>query len=207
MLASIFQESGKKTGLYTSPHYIDFRERIKVNGQMIGKSQVVKFVDLHKASWELIKPSFFEITLAMAFDHFCKENVDIAIIETGMGGRLDSTNIITPQLSVITNIGYDHMQMLGNTLQEIAGEKAGIIKRNVPVVIGEWQKETSTIFKEKSKEMRSPVSFASKKFLIEKKNGNQRTKKLKFKSRSEFFNGWIEAGLTGPYQEIGRAHV
>src|SRR5687767_5179457 len=93
MLASIFQEAGKKTGLYTSPHYIDFRERIKVNGQMIGKSQVVKFVDLHKASWELIKPSFFEITLAMAFDHFCKEKVDIAIIETGMGGRLDSTNI------------------------------------------------------------------------------------------------------------------
>ena len=104
MLASIFQEAGKKTGLYTSPHYIDFRERIKVNGQMIGKRQVIRFVEMHKASWELIKPSFFEITLAMAFDHFCKENVDIAIIETGMGGRLDSTNIITPQLAVITNI-------------------------------------------------------------------------------------------------------
>ncbi|MCH5717145.1 bifunctional folylpolyglutamate synthase/dihydrofolate synthase [Niabella hibiscisoli] len=134
MLASVLQSAGYKTGLYTSPHLKDFRERIRVNGEMIGEQEVVDFVEQMQPEIERIQPSFFELTVAMAFDHFTKQNIDIAIIETGLGGRLDSTNIIQPLLSVITNIGYDHVQILGNTLEEIAAEKAGIIKPGVPVV-------------------------------------------------------------------------
>lgn len=129
MLASIFQTAGYKTGLYTSPHLYDFRERIKVNGEMIPQEFVISFVKKVKPIIEKIEPSFFEITVAMAFEFFAEEKVDIAVIETGLGGRLDSTNIILPELSVITNIGYDHMNILGNSLEEIAGEKAGIIKK------------------------------------------------------------------------------
>ncbi|MEO5500684.1 MAG: Mur ligase family protein, partial [Ginsengibacter sp.] len=136
MLAAIFQECGYRTGLYTSPHLKDFRERIKVNGQMIEKKSVTAFVKKTQTISEEIKPSFFELTFVMALDYFAKEKVDIAIIETGLGGRLDSTNVITPLLSVITNIGWDHMDILGNTLKKIAKEKAGIIKKNIPVVIG-----------------------------------------------------------------------
>lgn len=201
MLASIFQAAGKKTGLYTSPHYVDFRERIKVNGKMIGKKEVIWFVEQNRSSWEQIQPSFFEITVAMAFDHFCREKVDIAIIETGLGGRLDSTNIITPLLSVITNIGYDHMQLLGETLSEIAVEKAGIIKTNVPVVIGEWQKETSQVFKEKAKLLHAPISFASKKATVEEIDKNQIVSKLKIKSKGGSSGRWITTDLAGPYQE------
>lgn len=160
-LASVFQAAGYKTGLYTSPHYVDFRERIRINGNMISESEVVSFVDKYKDGWKDIQPSFFEITVAMAFDHFRNLEVDIAIIETGLGGRLDSTNIILPKLSVITNIGYDHMNLLGETLEEIASEKAGIIKNEVPVVVGEWDEITAPIFEGKAAECNSEIVFAS----------------------------------------------
>lgn len=166
-LASVFQSAGYKTGLYTSPHYIDFRERIRINGVMISEDAVVKFVEDNKEDWVNIQPSFFEISVAMAFDHFRNNHVDIAIIETGLGGRLDSTNIITPKISVITNIGFDHMNLLGNTLEEIAFEKAGIIKHRTPVVIGEWDEITSSVFLKKAKETLSPICFASTDFDIE----------------------------------------
>ena len=159
MLAAILQQAGYKTGLYTSPHLKDFRERIKVDGEMIRKEFVVDFVESTKALTDEIQPSFFELTVAMAFDYFEKEKVDIAVVETGLGGRLDSTNIITPVLSVITNIGYDHMNILGNTLEEIAAEKAGIIKPGVPVVIGEYLPETKSIFLNKAKEVNAPIHF------------------------------------------------
>lgn len=159
-LSSIFQEAGYKTGLYTSPHLIDFRERIKINGHWIEEEAVVEFVEKIKPIIEEIEPSFFEITVAMAFYYFEQKKVDIAIVETGLGGRLDSTNIITPELSVITNIGYDHMDMLGNTLELIAGEKAGIIKPGIPVVIGEVHPETKPVFEKKAKEVESALFFA-----------------------------------------------
>jgi len=147
MLASILQESGYKVGLYTSPHLKDFRERIKVNGQLIRKNCVINFVKRNQSFLEKQQLSFFEMTVGLAFEHFAKQQVDIAIIEVGLGGRLDSTNIITPEVSVITNIGYDHTQMLGETLPEIGLEKAGIIKDDIPVVIGERQKEVLKVFR------------------------------------------------------------
>jgi dihydrofolate synthase / folylpolyglutamate synthase len=150
MLAAILQQAGYKVGLYTSPHLKDFRERIRINGKMIDEATVVQFVTQHMEQVKTIEPSFFEWTVALCFDYFANQQVDIAIIETGLGGRLDSTNIITPQLSVITNIGWDHMDMLGDTLAKIATEKAGIIKQNVPVVIGEFQPEVFPIFEEKA---------------------------------------------------------
>ena len=161
MLAAILQQSGYKTGLYTSPHLKDFRERIKINGEMIHKDFVINFVERTKTISEEIKPSFFELTVAMAFDYFEKEKIDIAVIETGLGGRLDSTNIITPLLSIITNIGYDHMDLLGNTLEKIASEKAGIIKPGVPVIIGEYLPETKNIFIEKAKQCHAPIYFCA----------------------------------------------
>jgi len=151
MLASILQEAGYKVGLYTSPHLKDFRERIKVNGKCIRKNCVINFVKRNKTFLEQQELSFFEMTVGMAFEHFAKQQVDIAIIEVGLGGRLDSTNSITPEVSVITNIGFDHTQFLGETLPEIAFEKAGIIKKSVPVVIGESHPETLPIFKEIAK--------------------------------------------------------
>ena len=160
MLAAIFQEAGYKTGLYTSPHLKDFRERIRINGKMIDEAAVCDFVDRIRPVSEAIDPSFFEVTVAMAFDYFARNNVDIAIIEVGLGGRLDSTNIITPDLSVITNISYDHMNLLGDTLPAIAAEKAGIIKHNIPVVIGEHQPETAPVFEAKAKQENAPLSFA-----------------------------------------------
>ena len=160
MLASVFQEAGYKTGLYTSPHLRDFRERIKVNGKMIPKQYVSEFVENHKPYFEKNKLSFFEMTVGLAFDYFRKEKVDIAIVEVGMGGRLDSTNIITPEVSVITNIGLDHTQFLGNTLGKVASEKAGIIKDRVPVVIGEMLPETKPIFEEIASERNAEILFA-----------------------------------------------
>jgi len=160
MLASILQESGYKVGLYTSPHLKDFRERIRINGKVISKQTVIAFIKKNKAFLEDNQLSFFEMTVGMAFDYFSKQKVDIAIVEVGLGGRLDSTNIITPELSVITNIGFDHTQFLGNTFQEIAGEKAGIIKQNVPVVIGETHPETESVFKQKASEANSTIYFA-----------------------------------------------
>ena len=150
MLAAVLQTAGYKTGLYTSPHLYDFRERIKINGGMIHEEFVIQFTEGVQSLIEIIEPSFFEITVAMAFEFFAEQKVDIAIIETGLGGRLDSTNIICPELTIITNIGYDHMNILGNSLEEIAGEKAGIIKEQVPIVIGEKRKETEKVFVIKS---------------------------------------------------------
>ena len=164
MLAAILQQAGYKTGLYTSPHLKDFRERIKINGEMVTEAFVVDFVQRTKKISEKIQPSFFELTVAMAFDYFEKENVDIAVIETGLGGRLDSTNVITPLLSIIINIGYDHMNLLGNSLPEIAGEKAGIIKPGVPVVIGEYLPETKDVFLNKAREVNAPIHFVQEEF-------------------------------------------
>ena len=160
MLASILQEAGYKTGLYTSPHLYDFRERIKVNGQMCSKEFVIDFTNQIKPFIEKIEPSFFEITVGMAFDYFAKEKVDIAIIETGLGGRLDSTNIIEPEMSIITNIGFDHMALLGNTLEAIAYEKAGIIKKDTPVVIGEANDVIKKVFVDKANIEDAPIYFA-----------------------------------------------
>jgi dihydrofolate synthase/folylpolyglutamate synthase len=160
MLASVLQESGYKVGLYTSPHLKDFRERIKVNGKFIPKKNVVGFINENRDFLTENELSFFEMTVGMAFDHFAREKVDIAVIEVGLGGRLDSTNIITPEVSVITNIGLDHTAFLGDTLTKIASEKAGIIKDNIPVVIGEKQKETTDIFTEKAKQHNSEIYFA-----------------------------------------------
>ncbi len=164
MLASILQEKGLKTGLYTSPHLIDFRERIRINGIMIPEEKVISFVEKYKEDFEKIRPSFFEMTVGLSFDHFREEKVDVAIIEVGLGGRLDSTNIITPLLSVITNISFDHMEFLGDTLEKIAKEKAGIIKPGVPVVIGENQEETRHVFIEKAREEQSKIVFADGEF-------------------------------------------
>lgn len=160
MLASVLQEAGYKVGLYTSPHLKDFRERIKINGSMISEKYVVDFVAMHKHFFESHSLSFFEMTVGLAFDYFSQEKVDVAIIEVGMGGRLDSTNIITPQLSVITNIGLDHTAFLGETYSAIAKEKAGIIKTGVPVVIGEKHIETIPVFKEIAHDMHSEILFA-----------------------------------------------
>ena len=160
MLASIFQEAGYKTGLYTSPHLYDFRERIKVNGQMCSQDFVIDFTNKVKPCIEKIEPSFFEITVGMAFDYFVQEKVDIAIIETGLGGRLDSTNVIEPELSIITNIGFDHMALLGNTLEAIASEKAGIIKKDTPVVIGTLDTATKKVFEDKANKENAPIYFA-----------------------------------------------
>ena len=170
MLAAVLQTAGYKTGLYTSPHLKDFRERIRINGQMIGEQTVIDFVAGHKEDFDEIGPSFFEMTVGLAFKVFAEEKVDIAIIEVGLGGRLDSTNIITPLLSVITNIGWDHMNMLGDTLQLIAAEKAGVIKPGIPVIIGENQPETARVFIEKAANEESNISFASDLWEIDQKS-------------------------------------
>lgn len=169
-IASIFQEAGYKTGLYTSPHLRDFRERIRINGEMIPENDVVSFINTHKKKLEELELSFFEMTVAMAFDYFNRENVDIAIIEVGMGGRLDSTNVINPELSVITNISLDHVKFLGDNEEKIAAEKAGIIKRNTAVVIGETQNECKNVFIEKANENNSPIYFADQIMDCKKEN-------------------------------------
>ena len=161
MLASILQEAGYKVGLYTSPHLKDYRERIKINGEEISEAFVCEFINSNKAFFEANDISFFEMSVGLAFAYFAKEKVDVAVIEVGMGGRLDATNIITPLVSVITNIGLDHTQFLGNTLEAIAGEKAGIIKPNIPVVIGEYTTETQAVFLAKAKENNAEIFFAS----------------------------------------------
>lgn len=160
LLASILQLNGYKTGLYTSPHLVDFRERIRIDGQMIPRQEVIDFAEKHLAPTLHIHPSFFELTMMMAFDYFARQAVDAAVIEVGLGGRLDSTNIITPDLCVITNISYDHVQMLGHTLPQIAHEKAGIIKHGIPVVIGEAQGEVKQVFIDKASEVGAPIFFA-----------------------------------------------
>ena len=166
-LASILQEAGYKVGLYTSPHLVDFRERIRINGEMIPQDEVVSFVDNNRDMFDKLHLSFFEMTVGMAFDYFANEKVDIAVIEVGMGGRLDSTNVITPLLSVITNIGLDHTQFLGDTLEKIAVEKAGIIKEGVPVVIGETQPETQPVFERIAAEHHAPITFADQHYVVD----------------------------------------
>ena len=173
LIASVLQSSGYKTGLYTSPHLKDFRERIRVNGKKIPKAYVSNFVRRNKRLFEPILPSFFEYTAVMAFKYFADEKVDIAVIETGMGGRLDSTNVITPVVSVITNISKDHMSFLGNSLPAIAAEKAGIIKQGVPVVIGETQPEVQEVFLAKAKELNAPMLFADKNFKLKIADGGK----------------------------------
>ncbi|WP_324720732.1 bifunctional folylpolyglutamate synthase/dihydrofolate synthase [Salinimicrobium sp. HB62] len=160
MLASILQEAGYKVGLYTSPHLKDFRERIKINGKMIAEAAVIDFIETNKVFFEQESLSFFEMTVGMAFEYFSEEKVDIAVIEVGLGGRLDSTNIISPEVSVITNIGFDHVAILGNTLPQIAAEKGGIIKPNTPVVIGEYQEETFPVFKKLAEANQAPFHLA-----------------------------------------------
>jgi dihydrofolate synthase / folylpolyglutamate synthase len=166
MLAAILQQSGYKTGLYTSPHLIDFRERIRINGKMIPKNCVVEFIEKHKEAFEEIQPSFFEWSFGLALDYFDKEEVDVAVIEVGLGGRLDSTNIITPRACLITNVSMDHMNLLGDTIEKIAREKAGIIKPRVPVVVSQYQSETAHIFSNLARELKSHLEFADKNFRI-----------------------------------------
>ena len=166
MLAAILQTAGYKTGLYTSPHLYDFRERIKVNGEMVSKDFVIDFTKRVEPMIEQLEPSFFEITVAMAFEYFAQQEVDVAVIEVGLGGRLDSTNIITPELSIITNIGWDHMNILGNSLEKIAFEKAGIIKKNISVVLGEVIAETKQVFEQKAKEVQAELLLATEQYSI-----------------------------------------
>ena len=166
-LASILQEAGYRVGLYTSPHLVDFRERIRIGGEMIPKEAVTAFVEEHRQLFTDLHLSFFEMTVGMAFDYFAREKVDIAVVEVGMGGRLDSTNVITPLLSVITNIGLDHTQFLGDTLEKIAAEKAGIIKEGVPVVIGETQPETAPVFMQVATQRHAPITFADSHYQVD----------------------------------------
>ncbi|MDR1714345.1 MAG: bifunctional folylpolyglutamate synthase/dihydrofolate synthase [Prevotella sp.] len=167
LLAAILQEAGYKVGLYTSPHLVDFRERIRVNGEKISQQYVVDFVEKHREYFEPVEPSFFELTMMMSFLYFADMHVDVAIIEVGLGGRLDSTNIITPDLSVITNISFDHMQFLGNTLEKIASEKAGIIKKDIPVIIGEAEGEIKTVFADTAERVGAPILFAEDEHIIQ----------------------------------------
>ena len=159
-IASVLQEAGYKVGLFTSPHLTDFRERIRVNGTMIPEQYVMDFIDNERDFFEPLHPTFFELTTALAFKYFAEQKVDVAVIEVGLGGRLDCTNIITPDISIITNISFDHVQYLGDTLAKIAGEKAGIIKHGVPVIIGEKHPETTPVFTEKAKREQAPLYFA-----------------------------------------------
>lgn len=187
-LAAIFQRAGYKTGLYTSPHLKSFTERIRINGLEISPELVVQFVEENKNFLDELKPSFFEMTVGMAFWYFAQQAVDIAIIEVGMGGNFDSTNIITPELSLITNIGFDHVQFLGDTLPLIAGEKAGIIKENVPVVISETHEETKVVFLEKAKAMNAQITFADENWKASKVSEDEGKAKYKVFSSEEF--GW-----------------
>lgn len=202
MIASVLQEAGYITGLYTSPHLKDFRERIKINGTMISQKEVVEFVENNKGIILSLKPSFFEMSVAMAFDFFAKSNVDVAVIEVGLGGRLDSTNIIKPILSVITNIGHDHMDILGDTFEKIAVEKAGIIKQLVPVVISETQNETREIFISRALETGSEIRFADQNFSCILNEINKMTDErnyiIKDNNKNESFNGITVLG--GDYQ-------
>jgi dihydrofolate synthase / folylpolyglutamate synthase len=202
MLASALSEAGFKTGLYTSPHLRDFRERIRVDGVMMPEEEVVSFVQNHMAKIEEVSPSFFEMTVALAFDYFARMGVEIAVVETGMGGRLDSTNIITPILSVITNIGHDHMEFLGDTLAKVAAEKAGIIKPGVPVVIGESTAETASVFQSVARANGAPIEFADRNYKCALGPFSQAEEGRKYKVK-QLSDGHTESGiipLPGDYQ-------
>lgn len=196
MIAACLQANGYRVGLYTSPHYKDYRERIKINAEFISEDEVIKFVKMYKKDFLRIQPSFFEITVAMAFSHFANQKVDVAIIETGLGGRLDSTNIITPILSIITNISLDHQSMLGDTIDLIAGEKAGIIKDNTPVVIGEHQVDINEIFTNKAATTRSEIYQADQlSTLFLRDNG-----KYHFSIKNNDWSVSFKTSMTSPFQ-------
>ncbi|MBR3488328.1 MAG: bifunctional folylpolyglutamate synthase/dihydrofolate synthase [Bacteroidales bacterium] len=209
MLASVLMQAGYKVGLYTSPHLVDFRERIRINGQMIPQELVTHFVEQHRDYMQTLQLSFFEMTVGLAFDYFASEQVDVAVVEVGMGGRLDSTNVITPDLCIITNIGFDHTQFLGDTLSKIAAEKAGIIKQRVPVVIGETHPETKPVFEQRAAEMQAPIYFADDHYRIipiDEPSPSSDTlafPNLKFSilnSQFSTFNSQFTCPLTGSYQ-------
>lgn len=200
MLASIFQEAGYKTGLYTSPHLVDFRERIRINGEMIPKTYVTAFTERVMPLIQEIEPSFFELTVAMAFCYFKEQKVDIAIIETGLGGRLDSTNIITPELSLITNIGWDHMNLLGSTLPAIASEKAGIIKSNTPVVISEYSEESFPVFESVAKEKAATLHLAAAEWKINDHQINDQYLNIEAIHNRTAETYHYKLDLTGQYQ-------
>lgn len=201
MTASVLQAAGYKTGLYTSPHLKEFTERIRVNGKEVTQEFVIDFVERIKPAIESIKPSFFEITVAMAFDYFAKEQVDVAVIEVGLGGRLDSTNVITPVVSLITNISWDHADILGDTLPKIAFEKAGIIKSHVPVVVSEWQQEVRGVFTEQARKQRSTLTIASEKYRVE------RIAPGVFEVKSDLEQFEVRLDLLGIYQTKNLAGV
>jgi dihydrofolate synthase/folylpolyglutamate synthase len=208
MLASVLQDSGFRTGLFTSPHLKDFRERIKVNGLMISEDEVAGFVTKNKSFIEKIQPSFFELTTLMAFDHFCEHEVEYAIIETGLGGRLDSTNIIKPIISVITNISWDHADLLGDSLVKIATEKAGIIKQNIPVVVGEFQDEINLVFEDKADDLNAELTYADKIYFV--KDSIQTVDDMQMfrieKNKKPFLEG-LKTPLLGNYQKKNIATV
>ncbi len=200
MLAAVMQQCGYKTGLYTSPHLIDFRERIKINGKMIPKTAVTEFVEKYKDAFEEIQPSFFEWTVGLALDYFAKEEVDVAIIEVGLGGRLDSTNIITPKTSLITNISLDHMNLLGDTIEKISREKAGIIKPRVPVVVSQYQSETAAVFNNMAREMKSQLEYADKNYKILGSELRDDLLHAKIVNRNTGVSEEYALDLTGQYQ-------
>lgn len=199
-LASILQHAGYKVGLYTSPHLKDFRERIRINGIMIPEQEVVDFVATHKSVFDRVEPSFFEWGVALSFHYFAKEHVDVAIIETGLGGRLDSTNVISPQLSVITNIGWDHMDMLGDTLPKIANEKAGIIKPGIPVVVGEYHPETWPVFENVAQLANAKITLASQQINLELIEKNNHLAQYRWLNSVHPTGVLLECDLLGNYQ-------
>ncbi|MHC1705456.1 MAG: folylpolyglutamate synthase/dihydrofolate synthase family protein [Tenuifilaceae bacterium] len=201
MLASVLAKAGYKVGLYTSPHLKDFRERIRINGAVISEQEVIDFVEKHREIFEKVKPSFFEMTVALAFDYFSREKVDIAVIEVGLGGRLDSTNIITPELSIITNISYDHTDLLGDTLEKIAIEKAGIIKPNIPVIISQTQLEIEHVFLDKAQENKSPLFFADEVYHVYNVEQKSNLQSFDLRRNDGFTLKDIHVDLNGVYQK------
>ncbi|MGB3584957.1 MAG: folylpolyglutamate synthase/dihydrofolate synthase family protein, partial [Tunicatimonas sp.] len=202
MLAAILQTAGYKTGLYTSPHLKDFTERIRINGNTIPRSEVVQFVEDNQDYLISLQPSFFEMTVAMAFDHFAKEQVDIAVVEVGLGGRLDSTNILTPLLSLITNIGLDHTDMLGETLPEIAFEKAGIIKPGIPVVVGSYHEQTLPVFEKKAQQENSSLLLAFQNYRVVEQKIDSNYQYLSVYYQRELLYRDIKLSLLGNYQQF-----
>jgi dihydrofolate synthase/folylpolyglutamate synthase len=200
MLAAILQKAGYKTGLYTSPHLLDFRERIKINGKVIPKNEVTTFVETYKDAFEKIEPSFFEWTVGLAFDYFVKQEVDVAVIEVGLGGRLDSTNVIKPIVSLITNISYDHMNLLGDTLPKIAEEKAGIIKTKTPVVISQTQLDVISVFNNKAKQLKAPIVFADKAYKITQAHVKNNVFEIELLNKTSNQTENYKLELTGTYQ-------
>lgn len=200
MMAAIFQQHGYKTGLFTSPHLHDFRERIRINGEVVPKEFVTTFVEKMQSFANDIKPSFFELTFGMAMEYFARERIDVAVIETGLGGRLDSTNVVLPELSVITNIGYDHMDVLGDTLEKIAGEKAGIIKEGIPVVIGETHPETRPVFIRTAEQKHAAIYFADQLMSVENARIEEGVLDLTVRENSSGSECSYQLDLTGDYQ-------